>query len=224
MTNKVFSFNTIKNFDDHILSSIPNYDLLFNTITILSDYFVRENTNVFDIGCSTGKLLKTLDSKYNFNNVKYIGYDNSINLLPKENNSVNSHFLYKDLNSPKEYDFENSSLAFSIFTLQFLNKEIRQELVNKIYESLIPGGAFIVAEKVFCNDAKVQDIFTSSYYDFKKKSFSEKEILDKEVDLRKILKPGNDRDLRSILNYAGFYNYVLFYKFLNFEAYLCLKD
>lgn len=221
--DKTFSFNSIQNFDNHILQSIPNYDLLFETIKILSDYFVRDNTNVYDIGCSTGKLLKSLDEKYDLN-VKYIGLDESSNLLPKESLSTKTIFLNRNLNDKSKYDFDNASLIFSIFTLQFLNKEIRQPLVNKVYDSLIPGGAFIVAEKVFCNDAKMQDIFTSSYYDFKKKSFTEKQILDKEVDLRKILKPGNDKDLQTLLLDAGFTNFTLFYKFLNFEAYLCVKD
>ena len=29
---KPFDFNTIDDFDDHILKSIPNYDILFDTI------------------------------------------------------------------------------------------------------------------------------------------------------------------------------------------------
>lgn len=220
---ETFSFNTIKNFDDHILASIPNYDLLFNTLLILSDYFIRKDTRVYDLGCSTGKLLKALEKRQAGLNCEYIGYDESTNLLEL---SKDSQVLFKhiDLNDRKNLDFKYASLIFSIFTLQFLNKEIRMSILEAVYRALIPGGAFIIAEKVYCEEGKMQDIFTSSYYEFKKKSFTEKQILDKEVDLRKILKPNYSEDLVSSLELVGFKSIQKFYKFLNFEAYICIKD
>ena len=53
---KEFSFDTIQNFDEHILSSIPCYSLIIENIKSFAKYFIQENTNVYDIGCSTGKL------------------------------------------------------------------------------------------------------------------------------------------------------------------------
>lgn len=217
-----FSFDTITDFDQHILSSIPNYDVLMDSLLILSDYFLLNNYNVYDIGCSTGKLLKALDKKNPNINCRYIGLDISTNLLPKEIDSVKQTYLVEDLNKGN-FEFKNSCLIFSIFTLQFLNKECRQKLLNRIYQDLCPGGAFIITEKVYCEDGQLQDIFTSSYYDFKKKTFTEKQILDKEVDLRKILKPSTTLENRVMLENAGFNKISLFYKYLNFEGYICIK-
>ena len=43
-------------FDEHIDWSIRGYRNLLNDTISFSRYFVENNTNVVDIGCSTGKL------------------------------------------------------------------------------------------------------------------------------------------------------------------------
>lgn len=222
MNKEAFSFDTITNFDSHILASVPNYDVLFNSLLILSDYFIMQDKTVYDIGCSTGKLLKALDKKNENINCKYIGLDISTNLLPKEVDSVKQHYLVEDLNKAL-FQFKDACLVFSIFTLQFLNKEARQTILTNIYNGLQKGGALIITEKVYCDNGQMQDIFTSSYYDYKKQSFSEKEILDKEVSLRKILKPLTRTDNLDMLQKAGFTNVEMFFKYLNFEGFLCVK-
>jgi len=57
-----------------------------------------------------------------------------------------------------------------------------------MYDNLIDGGAFVRSEKIFAQNAKVQDMMNSLYYDLKKQSFSEQEILDKEKELRHLAK------------------------------------
>ena len=213
--NKIekFSFDTIQNFDKHILQSIPNYDLLFDSILKVSKFFLDESMNVYDIGCSTGKLLKALDFKGN-----KIGLDNCINLLPKSNDI---EFINVDLNQP--YIFEEACLIFSIFTFQFLQKRIRSNLIRQIYNGLNEGGAFIFVEKTLARNTIMQEIFTFAYYDFKKKFFTEKEILDKEVSLRRILKPNTSLENYEMLKEVGFKKIEKFYKYFHFEGYLCIK-
>ena len=43
-------------FDEHIEHSIRGYSHLLNDVVNYSRYFVEDDTNVVDIGCSTGKL------------------------------------------------------------------------------------------------------------------------------------------------------------------------
>ena len=60
--------------------------------------------------------------------------------------------------NPKKFKFEcidvldmsleKTSIVISYYTLQFILPSIRQELVNKIYESLAWGGAFFVFEMI----------------------------------------------------------------------------
>ena len=58
-----FSFDTIENFSEHIELSIPNYSFVSEQIKNISDYFIEDFTNVYDIGCSEGSVLKSLKRK-----------------------------------------------------------------------------------------------------------------------------------------------------------------
>ena len=220
MTKK-FSFNTIDSFDDHILKSIPNYDILFGSILRLSDYFLDKNKIVYDIGCSTGNLLRHFAKAEKYCG-KMVGIDYSRNLLPENTREFeNIQFLEYDLN--QGFEFVNACLVFSIFTLQFMKRESRQNIIDSIYKGLPEGGAFIIAEKVYHDYGQYQDMFTFSYYDYKKMSFSNEEILSKEKDLRTILKPNTAKENLAMLRRAGFQKIAMFYKFFHFEAYVCIK-
>jgi len=212
-----FSFNSIQDFRNHISVSIPSYDLLNDAIISISEYFKTPNHNIYDIGCSDGYLL----SRIKHPEGKKIGIDNSVNLLSK-NADIDITFLNTDLN--KGFDkYENPCIIYSIFTLQFLDKSIRQQIVNQIYNSLSIGGAFIVAEKVYGIDSMSQYILNLSYFDFKRKSFTEKEILDKEYSIRHQLKALTTEQNIEMLKKAGFNQIYCFYKMFHFEAYLCVK-
>ena len=54
-----FTFATSKEgFDNHIDKSVRGYSQLWGDILSLSKYFVEDYTQVVDMGCSSGKLLK----------------------------------------------------------------------------------------------------------------------------------------------------------------------
>jgi tRNA (cmo5U34)-methyltransferase len=211
---KPFSFNTIENFDDHIERSIANYNVLADAIIGMADFFTTSKTSVIDIGCSTGKMLESI----NHQGIK-IGIDNSNNLLPKSHDDT--HYFNEDLINYEDY--ENSSLVLSIFTLQFIDKQYRPIILKRIYDGLIEGGAFIWAEKVVCENGLDQEIMTFSHYDYKQKNFNPSEILSKEKDLRLLLRPATTEENLMMAKNAGFTNNLLFWKFFNFECYLFKK-
>ena len=211
-----FSFDTIKDFDDHISKSIPGYEDMFRAVVSMAKYFVRDGTNVYDLGCSTGRLLGALSGT----SAKLIGIDKSKNLLPTCKQSI-ATFLEADLNEP--FVFVNSSLVVSLFTLQFLEKRVRADVVRRAWEGLNKGGALILAEKVYSRSPMTQDIFTFLYYDFKGESFSSDEILAKERDLRSLLLPLTERENVELLEAAGFRCWDVFWRRFNFEALVAVK-
>lgn len=216
-----FSFDTIQSFDNHILQSIPNYDVLFNSIVRLSDYFKDEKKVIYDVGASTGNLLKYLHRVSGYTG-KMVGIDISKNLLPKNDDKYpNIVFEEHDLTLP--YAFKDACLVFSVFTLQFLPKEARKPLLRSIFNGLQSGGALIIAEKVYNESGMFQDMFTSTYYDFKKENFTEKEIFDKERSLRTMLKPNTEQENLDMLQDVGFTKIGKFYHYFNFTAYICVK-
>lgn len=212
--NKKFSFQTIKDFDEHICKSIPNYDLLSDGVKNLSGYFLRNDGIIYDVGCSTGKLLESIPFKG-----KKVGIDNSSNLLPQSHDNIK----YDNIDLNQGYDFSSACLVISLFTLQFLGKKEREMLVDDIYKGLSKGDAFIYAEKVYSKDGKSQELMTFSHYDFKINAFPLEEIIDKERDLRQIMKPNTTEDNIEMIQEAGFKSQNMFWKFFNFEGWICIK-
>ena len=205
-----FDFNTIENFDEHIEKSIPNYNILIDFIKSISQYFYVDNTNIYDLGCSTGKLLKSLDT-----NCNKIGIDNST-LLP-----LDKAFYNIDLNT--NFNISNACLVYSIFTMQFLNPSKRLSYLKNIYDGLNDGGALIICEKVYQDYGKIQEVMTFSHYDYKLKNFKPNEIINKEKDLRYIMKPNTSKELDNLLFDVGFSKTTIFWQMFNFKGIIALK-
>ena len=117
----------------------------------------------------------------------------------------------------------NANLVTSIFTLQFMPKKDRKEVISNIYSGLNEGGAFIFAEKTICESALVQDMITFNYYDYKRKSFDTEDIMDKERTLRNIMKPLTWGQLEHMISYAGFTTVQPFWRNHSFVGAIALK-
>ena len=197
-------------FDEHIEKSIRGYSHLIEDVVSLSRYFVEDETNVIDIGCSTGKMTKALID-YNLDHsqeAKYIGLEIAEGFekdLDKRKKELSYYDYVQFLSDDARwYEYSNCSLVTSIFTLQFMPKTDRKELLQNIYNGLNEGGAFIFAEKTICENALVQDMITFNYYDYKRKSFDTEDIMDKERTLRHMMKPNTWREIEDMLLSVGF--------------------
>ena len=197
-------------FDEHIEKSIRGYSHLIEDVVSLSRYFVEDETNVIDIGCSTGKMTKELID-YNLDHsqeAKYIGLEIAEGFekdLDKRKKELSYYDYVQFLSDDARwYEYSNCSLVTSIFTLQFMPKTDRRELLQNIYNGLNEGGAFIFAEKTICENALVQDMITFNYYDYKRKSFDTEDIMDKERTLRHMMKPNTWREIEDMLLSVGF--------------------
>ena len=218
-------------FDNHIEQSIRGYSDLMNDVISLSRYFVEDNTNIVDIGCSTGKNTKAM-MEYNSDHspdANFIGieiadgFEKDLKNRKKELNDAglyNLEFLMKDI---RGYQITNANLVTSIFTLQFMPKKDRKEVISNIYSGLNEGGAFIFAEKTICESALIQDMITFNYYDYKRKSFDTTDIMDKERTLRNIMKPNTWQQLELMISYAGFSTVQPFWRNHAFVGAIALK-
>jgi len=203
-------------FDNHIEDSIRGYRNLHDDVVNLSQYFVENDPNkiVLDIGCSTGKTINAMmEQNHSFApRARYVGVEYATGFIEDMQNSE-VEITQKELGSVKFYnkdirDFEfietNCSLITSLFTLQFMPPSERVGILKKIYDSLVCGGAFIFSEKTVSSDSRIQDMINFTFYDHKRKSFEDKDILDKEKTLRHMLKPNTWTELVEMLNHAGF--------------------
>lgn len=213
--SKKFSFETIDNFDEHIVQSIPNYELLFQTVVNIAPFFLRKGKTFVDLGCSTGRLLGSID-----HDGPKVGVDVSQNLLPLSNDRIS----FEQANLETYSMPQNCSLVTSIFTVQFLDQGCRADLLKRIYDSLELGGAFVWAEKVTASSAFWEQLQTFSYYDFKKTAFSAEDILDKEKSLRSLMQPWTSERNQAIAHEARFGHGEMIWKFHNFECWVYVKE
>ena len=218
-------------FDEHIDWSIRGYRNLLEDIISFSRYFVEDDTNVVDIGCSTGKVTKRmLDYNKDQKSANYIGVevaegffkdlDKRKKEIDKEYPKTNVNFIKDDI---RNFKFKNCSLVTSIFTLQFMPKKDRKAVIQNIYDGLNEGGGFLFGEKIDCTHPRIQDMMTFNFYDFKRQKFSTDDIMDKERTLRKMLKPNTWDEINSMLVDAGFKGIEVFWQNLMFLGAIALK-
>lgn len=221
-----FNGDIPKIFDKHVEKSVPLYNEIQNLIINLGEFFIKDNSNILDIGCSTGTTIINL-----INNIEknfYItGVDVSKEMIEtaedniKSINKVTKITLLND--SILNINMENLDYVISNLTLQFLNLSDKEILCKNIYNGLNKGGALIVFEKVYSKEPMYQDIYNQLYYDFKEdKGFTDEEIRKKEKSLRGILRPMKDKDNLELLKSCGFMVEECF-RYLNFIGYLCIK-
>jgi tRNA (cmo5U34)-methyltransferase len=226
-TKHPFKFQNYKpeEFQDHISRSIPNYRGMRDMIPSIASNFLVKNSNIYDIGCSAGDLLLELEECFRdvHNDLSYVGYDIADNLLPDKEYLPNHSFFPRDV-TEESLTLFNTSLIFSLFTLQFIPLPKRIKLVQKIYDSLDERGAFIVCEKIYSNNSITEDIFTFSNYDSKQvNDFSTEEILSKQKDLRGIMFPLTQGGNEKMFKDAGFQVVEVFFKSLNFIGWILIK-
>ena len=199
----------------------------------MSRYFVEDGTNVYDIGCSTGKLTqRMLEANQDFcAEANYVGIeiaDGFYNDILQRQAHINEIHPWASVDLRHEdvrnTSLENASLVTSIFTLQFMSKKDRRETIQRIYDSLNEGGAFIFSEKVVCENANFQDMLTFNFYDFKRKTFDTEDIMDKERTLRSMLKPSTWTEIREMMWDAGFNEVQPFWQNHMFVGGICIKN
>ena len=219
-----FDSGVAKKFDLHIKKSIPMYEECYQIITDSSDYFIKDKSTVYDLGCSTGNLIKKLSNHHKHKkNLDFIGIDSSSEMISfaKKNKVLNSKFTTRDINKVK---FKKNSMTVLFYTLQFIDIAKRQDLINKIYDSLEKGGALFLFEKVRASDGRFQDIMYSAYEEFKiRNKFSDEEIMSKKRSLIGVLEPFSSQDNLDILNKAGFVDINTIFKYISFEGFLAIK-
>ena len=122
------------------------------------------------------------------------------------------------------FDLEKSDLIISYYTMLFIPPRYRQDIFDKIYESLNWGGAFIMFEKVRGPDARFQDMMSALYNDFKtEQGFSAEEILSKTGSLKGILEPFSTAGNTDLLKRAGFVDQMTIFKHICFEGFVAIK-
>lgn len=224
-SNWTFKGSVVKNFDSHISRSIPFYKQGQELITQVSDFFIKEDSICYELGCSTGTLTNMLAKRHiSKKKAKFIGIDIEKDMIKRANKkkgSSNVKFICKNVLSHK---LNKADLIVSYYTAQFIRPSDRQVFFKKIFSSLRWGGVFILFEKVRARDARFQDITSNLYNEFKLvNGYSPVEIFNKTRSLKGILEPFSTRGNCDLLNRAGFKDYMTIFKYICFSGFIAIK-
>lgn len=221
-----FGGNVPDTFVDHIKHSVPLYAEGHDLTCQISDWFVSNGSIVYEIGVSTGELMRKL-AKHNAHKpgARFIGMDVEEAMTAKARQhcaDVSSITILDE--DARLFPFEKADLIVSYYTMQFIPPRDRQQLFDKIFEALNWGGAFIMFEKVRAPDARFQDMATTLYNEFKlSQGFDEKEIVGKTRSLKGILEPFSTEGNFALFRRAGFVDVTTISKFICFEGFLAIK-
>jgi len=84
--NWSFSGDTVNEFDEHVSKSVPLYSSGHELICKISDFFIKGDSTVYEIGTSTGELLFNLEEHNKHKvNIDYIGLDLQQDMINKAN-------------------------------------------------------------------------------------------------------------------------------------------
>lgn len=221
-----FGGDVAETFDSHVSKSVPLYYEGHNLICGVSDFFIKNDSVVYEIGSSTGVLISKLASH---NRAKpeatFIGVDIEQAMTDyaanKNKNITNLEFICEDILT---MDMHESDLIVAYYTVQFIRPSLRQELINKIYQKLKWGGAFVLFEKVRGSDARFQDILSILYNEYKiSEGYSPEDIWAKSLSLKGVLEPFSSQGNIDMLKRAGFADINTIQKYICFEGFLAIK-
>ncbi|HKH61650.1 MAG TPA: carboxy-S-adenosyl-L-methionine synthase CmoA [Flavitalea sp.] len=223
-----FSSKVAKVFDDMVNRSVPFYDEMQRMIGELSSDHYQDDTNVYDLGCSTGATLIQMNESIPLY-IQFIGIDDSPDMLEKCREKLKEHSFERpvklevaDLNG--NVRIETASVVVLCLTLQFVRPINREKLLRSIYNGMVPGGSLIIIEKIIAEDSTFNRDFIKYYYDMKRRNhYSEMEISQKREALENVLIPYKLSENIIMLREAGFKHVETFFKWYNFSGLIAKK-
>ncbi len=218
-------------FDDMISRSVPGYETMRSVCFGVGCRYVRPGSVIADLGCSRGGALAEFVEKYG-NTCEYVGVEVSPPMLEAARARfakaiAAGHVRIVDCDLRRDYPIEaaGASLTLACLTLQFTPIEYRHRIVRRVFNHTVPGGAFLLVEKVMGATAESDDLLEKVYLDFKASSgYSQEAIQRKKLALEGRLVPVTAMWNEDLLRAAGFNAVECIWRHYNFAAWLAVKS
>ncbi|KAA5539283.1 carboxy-S-adenosyl-L-methionine synthase CmoA [Roseiconus nitratireducens] len=217
-------------FPDMIARSVPGYGSILSIIEQLSARFVQPGTQVYDLGCSLGAATLLMQPQIPPDATIH-AVDNAPAMIDRLRSRVDQirqrptlAKVQVHLADVVDFPMDHASLVVLNFTLQFIASDRRRELLDRICQALIPGGALLLSEKICFDDPHQQQLLSDLHLDFKRAcGYSELEIAQKRTSLEKTLIPESLATHTERLQAAGFATVAPWFQCFNFASILAIK-
>lgn len=227
----VFNEAVVRVFPDMIKRSVPGYPTIVENLGVIASQFAQPYSALYDLGCSLGAVSQALRRHVQAEGCRVIAVDNSSAMVERCREYLHAQdSMFQELLPVQvveadicQLDFQPASVVALNFTLQFIPREQRLELLTRIRQALLPGGALILSEKLRFTDDQEQALLTDLHIAFKRANgYSELEIAQKRSAIENVMKPDSLEEHRARLNEAGFTKVVPWFQCLNFASLIAL--
>lgn len=223
-----FDESVARVFPDMIKRSVPGYPTIVAMTGLLAGKYAIAGSSLYDLGCSLGA--STLAMRHNVlqPNCKIISVDNSTAMLDRCKNIIDTdtHDIPIDLTCADLQDvvIQNASVVVLNFTLQFIPRALRDEVIEGIYRGLQPGGIMVLSEKVTFEDPHLDELNIELHHQFKRANgYSDLEVAGKRNALETVLLPETLNRHKHRISAAGFNSCDVWFQCFNFASLIALK-
>ena len=210
-------------FENMLKRSIPQYDVMRQSVVNIALRFIKKGGKLLDLGSSKGdsvcELIELLPIDFILTETSQPMLEHLKNRFKREKN-----VYVEELDLRHQFPIAEYCVVQSILTLQFIPIEYRQQIITDIYKNLSVGGVFIFVEKLLGNTADLNRLMVDEYYDMKeKKGYTQAEIDRKRLQLEGILVPVTAKWNEELLIMAGFRQIDCFWRWMNFAGWIAIK-
>ncbi|HED16493.1 MAG TPA: carboxy-S-adenosyl-L-methionine synthase CmoA [Gammaproteobacteria bacterium] len=226
----VFDEAVAQVFDDMIRRSVPGYAQVVAMTGLLAGHFAKADSVAYDLGCSSGAVSRAMRQFVQQPGFRIIAVDKSEAMLAHCHDLVQPgtsadrppvELICADI---RDITIHNASLVCLNFTLQFIPLAQREELIQRIFSGLNPGGALVLSEKIAFDNAGQQELISQLHLDYKRAhGYSALEISHKRSALENVLLAETLSTHRQRLQQAGFSLITVWHQSLNFASLLAVK-
>lgn len=225
-------------FDDMLARSIPQYDLMRRLVVAVGARFVQPHTAIVDLGTSRGEMLAPFIERFCCPDsatpgARAYGVEISEPMLaaararfasyPAEVVRIDPWDLrwgYPQLGIPSQ-----ASLTLCVLTLMFVPINYRQRILREAYRATKPGGAIILVEKVLGDSSEIDALEVALYHELKERNgYSHEEVTRKQLALEGVQVPITAAWNEDLLRQAGFHAVDCIWRYLNFGAWVAIRD
>lgn len=227
-----FDESVARVFPDMLRRSIPGYAASLEAIGSLAGRYVHDNSHCYDLGCSLGAATLAMRQGIRATGCRIIAVDNASAMidrckivLAEDNARAQSQTPVETvLGDICQTDIENASMVVLNYTLQFVDPEDRDKLMQRIASGLRPGGVLVLSEKVVDEDPQMEALLVELYHEHKRRNnYSAIEVARKRAALENVLVPETIAAHRARLLSAGFGNVAVWLRYFNFVSMIAIK-
>lgn len=226
----LFSFDegVARVFPDMIRRSVPGYATIVSMTGLLAGRYATAGSNLYDLGCSLGASSLAMRQNIQHPDCQIIAVDNSGPMLERCRSIIDTDTHHTPVqlvcSNLQDIAIESASVVVLNFTLQFVPREQRDDVLQRIYQGLQPGGIMVLSEKVTFEDAHLDELNIDLHHQFKRANgYSDLEIARKRSAIEHVLLPETLAQHRERIAGAGFNSCDVWFQCFNFASLIALK-